>query len=102
MSPRVLTPEERARLRPTVNIVALERLLNRLGPGDRMQVIWACHRDPEALVVGLSEEQAELMSKPPGIARPSLLTSVGGRLRFADPDLQTLWTLVEPSDEGAA
>ena len=103
MPSRLLTADERSRLRPTVDVSILEHLLDRLGPGDRMELIWACQRDPSALVAGISEELAELMRGDSRIvARSSKLTNVDGQIRFADSELQALWDAVEPPPNGAA
>jgi hypothetical protein len=86
-----------------VNAAALEQLLDRLDPGDRMQVIQACVRDPDQILIGISQEQAELMRSPGRYGPPSRIRPVGGKLHFDTAELQQLWDAVEPTGpHGAA
>jgi hypothetical protein len=92
---RKLTSEERIRLRPTVDIAALETLLQQLGPEDRMRIIDACLKDPGALVLGVSQEMAEIMSEPARIVRSRIRRGCG-TIVFDAPELNALWSAVEP------
>ena len=71
MTVPILTPERRARLRPTVDVAALERLL--------------------ALLPAASRPGARSGARSGAPAREASLA-----LAFKDPALQRLWEAVEP------
>jgi hypothetical protein len=60
-----------------------------------MAVISACDQDPDAIVVGVSQEIAEIMAGPRYGRSPSRIRESGGRLVFDSPELCALWDAVE-------
>ena len=83
-----------------MRVEALERLLDRLAPGDRLAVLDACYQNPNTIRVGVSQEMADLLAGP-SHGPPSQIVR-GERIRFDNLDLQRLWEAVEPSVHGAA
>ena len=82
-----LSPEERARLRPSVDQAALERFLAAAPPGFRRYAILACSHhltDEEFAALGLV-----------GQFRPRRMERLVGGL-IDDPELVRLWQHVEP------
>ena len=82
-----LSPEERARLRPSIDRAALERFLAAAPPGLRRFAILACSdhlTDEELAAVGLQHRL------PPR----HMHRAIGGLID--DPELVRLWQYVEP------
>jgi hypothetical protein len=98
-----LTPEQRARLRPSVDVAALERLLAAVPPESRLAVVTACVRTPtreDLLALGfdvpdLTEAPALMLGEQPDL-RFLPEASYDAILHFDDPVLAALWAAVEP------
>ena len=108
-----LTREERARLRATINIAALERYLARVPAGSRQVVLLACaaHVTEEdiaaaGLTVPAPPSEAEIRAArevadrhiPPGTNRLEFLPTTNYHIEpaFDDPELRALWDEIEP------
>ena len=80
----VLTPEQRSRLRPTVDVETLERLLGRLSPEWHPFVLLLCDRAPT---------QEQWTTVFPDAAHGVRVIS---DVHLRDPALEALWQAVEP------
>lgn len=101
----LLTNDECARLRSTVNVPALERLLAALPPDQRPPVFWACAvtlTAAEMERVGLGPVDGTVSAHDPLVLgrqdRPRYLPFARAdfQLEFADAGLAALWAAVEP------
>jgi hypothetical protein len=102
-----LSPQERAKLRPSIDVPALERLLARAPQESRSLILLACARDiTDADLRAVGVDPAELhpaTALPPELPRrgdPHRIAFIPVRskdliLSFNDADLQRLWQDVE-------
>jgi hypothetical protein len=96
--PNPLTPQRRARLRPTVDAVALEQLLAVLPAAMHWPAILACIARPtreELAGIGVVLPELPSVDARSGAVLLSP-TSYDLTLQFDDPALEALWTAVEP------
>ena len=115
-----LTPERRARLRRSVDVSALERLLSRLPPKERPLMLLGFCRDPTAgetvevlRAFGISDPELEELRQlaehvpiPPDLAHPENDPDPNWTARLwqltlrvpppSDRELRALWEAVEP------
>jgi hypothetical protein len=96
MDREYLTAEQRTRLRPTIDVTALERLLAALPPESRLPVILACVRMPTRA------ELTEIGFEVPDTSALALLppASFDMAVRIDDPALAALWAAVERQPSG--
>jgi hypothetical protein len=80
-----LRPEDRTRLRPTVDAAALERLLAAVPSEARSAIVLACLAEPSA---------ADRTAAGVDPIKPGAESSFS--FRFEDPELTALWRAVEP------
>lgn len=107
MESSFLTPEQRARLRPSVDVAALERLLAAVPAEARLGLVVACFAEITP------EELREVGAEVPDNAAETRPASHRGRpahlppqhsdfmIEFDDPHLARLWDEVEPGCQQA-
>ena len=117
-SSRQLTPQERKRLRGTINVPVLERLLSLAPANARALILLLCSKN-----VSDSEIKAAGFQISSSISKPTFKLPSDSRIRseqkegsavpiepvkqihlsfkFEDPDLQALWERVEPGSLGS-
>ena len=95
----LLSAEQRARLRPTIDVTVLEELLRHVPVAMHPLLLLCCARVPtaeewQAAVAMLQEHSDEPADTPPDEppGRPRIVEG----LRFNDPELNALWRAVEP------
>jgi len=111
--PHRLSGNERAKLRPTVDVAALERLLGHLPGEARAALLLACAAEvdeDDLAALGFAPEPPPEPPEPPeprpgDSRRVAFLPAQASDfiVAFDDPELQRLWEAVEPrlsSNEG--
>ena len=98
MDSPILSPQQRARLRPSVDVEALERLLAALPEAARPQAVLACVADLTveelAALPGFPGAPACAAGGGPPSGTSAPRTSLA--IAFKAPHLQRLWEAVEP------
>jgi hypothetical protein len=90
-----LTTRDHARLRPSVDVFALERFLAAAPEGFRRFYFLVCVKD-------LTESEVDALGAELAAFPPPMRHRNAGRLLTPDSDLERLWQEVETFDEGGA